>query len=63
MVTAALLTPAKYELNLSKERYKTDACIIDSDSRGISSLETFGKIVVENKSKYGCDPVSVRLEL
>ncbi|RCH81236.1 hypothetical protein CU098_004429 [Rhizopus stolonifer] len=50
--------PAEHFLDCSKEEYKADACII-ADEDEISILETSGKILLNDNSKYGSDHIKV----
>ncbi|KAG0890719.1 hypothetical protein G6F34_012287 [Rhizopus arrhizus] len=48
---------AEYKLKSSDEEYKADACILDDDNNEISILETSGKFMLDDNSKYGYDHV------
>ncbi|OBZ85223.1 hypothetical protein A0J61_06719 [Choanephora cucurbitarum] len=52
------LYPAEYILKCSKEEYKTDACILLEEDE-LSILETSGKILLDDNSKYGSDHIKV----
>lgn len=49
---------AEYILKCSKEEYKADACIL-VDENELSILETSGKILLNDNSKYGSDHIKV----
>ncbi|GAA5810964.1 hypothetical protein MFLAVUS_004393 [Mucor flavus] len=49
---------AEYILKCSKEEYKADACI-SVDKNELSILETSGKILLNDNSKYGSDHIKV----
>ncbi|KAG1530016.1 hypothetical protein G6F51_013968 [Rhizopus arrhizus] len=48
---------AEYKLKSSDEEYKADACVLDDDNNEISILETSGKFMLDDNSKYGYDHV------
>ncbi|KAG0780399.1 hypothetical protein G6F21_012149 [Rhizopus arrhizus] len=54
---------AEYKLKSSDEEYKADACILDDDNNEISILETSGKFMLDDNSKYGYDHVKYILAL
>lgn len=49
--------PGEYILKSSQENYKADGCIIDDKNNELFVLETSGKLMLDEKWKYGYDHV------
>ncbi|EIE76669.1 hypothetical protein RO3G_01373 [Rhizopus delemar RA 99-880] len=56
--TPLTLYPAEYMLRAAQEETKVDACVLDRDNE-LAVLGTFGKILLNDKTKYGLDHIKV----
>ncbi|KAI8973813.1 hypothetical protein BDF20DRAFT_805005, partial [Mycotypha africana] len=52
-----VLLPGEYMLKSFQEKYKADGCIIDNEDNEVFILEISGKLMLNEKWKYGYDHV------